>query len=187
MYLFKFCLQTITILGKPIHGFHSGAFLGLRVLKTLGLISCHIRDMPPLDPVKHTLEILNLRMNELVYIEANYFLGFSRLEILHFSHNCFLAIPNITPLAGILFRFNIERNSVATLKPVLLNASFTKLRYLYVAHNKVSELTPMMIRQWPRLGLLEIENNLLETLGDLSCITREFVLEVMTGNEMVRN
>ena len=60
--------------------FHSDAFLGLHVLKTLELINCNINVMPRLDPTKYTLEVLNLQANDLVYIEANYFLGFRRLE-----------------------------------------------------------------------------------------------------------
>ena len=50
----------------------------------------------------------------------------------------------------------------------------------------ISELTPLMIPQWPRLRSLDIVGNLLETLSDLSRITRDVFLKVMAGNEMAR-
>ena len=50
----------------------------------------------------------------------------------------------------------------------------------------ISELTPLMIPQWPRLRSLDIVGNLLETLSDLSRITRDVFLKVMAGNKMAR-
>ena len=177
-----FCLQTLSIRGKTIRRFHSDAFLGLHVLKTLKLKYCNINVTPPLDPTKYTLEMLSLQANDLVYIEASYFMGFRRLATVNLSFNRLSTIPNITPLAGILLSFDIAHNSVLSLKPFLFNVCFTNLRYLYVSNNKIRELTSDLMPQWLRLRLLKIENNLLETLQDLSCITRESLSKVMTRN-----
>ena len=170
------CLQTISIRGKPMRRFHSDAFPGLYVCRTLQLSNCNINVMPPLDQTKYTPELLNLQANDLEYIEANYFVGFRRLEMLHLSFDRLSAIINITLLTGIVLRLDVAHNSVLTLKHFLSNACFTELRYLFVSYNKVRELTAMMISQSSRLQLLHIENNLLETLRDLSAITREFFL-----------
>ena len=35
--------------------------------------------MPLLDPTKHTFELLDLKYNDLAFMEQNYFLGFRRL------------------------------------------------------------------------------------------------------------
>ena len=178
-------LQKIIITGRPIREFAEGAFLGLYNLKRLALIHCYIKVMPPLGPTKHSLEGLDLSHNELVFIEANYFVGFHRLITLYFRFNYLSAIPDVSPLAGILFMFDIKHNLVLSLRPFLLNDTFFELKHLAVSYNNVSELTPVMISQWPRLTSLNVEYNLLETLRDLSRITREFLLEVMSGNQIV--
>ena len=106
--------------------------------------------------------------------------------MLRLSHNHLLSIPDIPPLASTLASFDIAHNSVLSLKPLLLNATFVELGDIDISHNNISELTPMMIPQWPRLRSLDIEGNLLETLSDLSRITRDFFLKVMAGNQMTR-
>ena len=83
--------------------------------------------MPPLNPVKHTLELLSLPFNDLEYIENSYFMGFRRLQMLILSHNHQMSIPDISPLTSTLTSFDIAHNSVLSLKPLLLNATFVKL------------------------------------------------------------
>ena len=141
--------------------------------------------MPPLGPTKHSLERLDLSHSELVLIETNYFVGFHRLVTLYLRFNYLSAVPDVSPIAGILFMFDVGHNLVLSLRPFLSNDTFLELKHLGVSYNNVSELTPMMISQWPRLSFLNIECNLLETLGDLSRITREFLFQVMSGNQIV--
>ena len=141
--------------------------------------------MPPLGPTKHSLEQLDLSHNYLVFIERNYFVGFHRLFTLYLSLNYLSAIPDVSPLAGTLVMFDIAHNLVLSLRPFLSNDTFLELRHLAVSYNNVSELTPVMISQWPRLRSLDIDYNFLETLGDLSRITREFELKVMAGNQIL--
>ena len=180
------CLQEISMSNSPIRKFQKGAFLGLHLLRRLILYNCDIHVMPPLNPVKYTLELLSLPVNNLVYIETSYFCGFRRLETLKLSYNHLLVIPDMSPLASTLTRFDIAHNSVLSFKPFLLNATFAELGDIDVSQNNISELTPVMILQWPRLRSLDIEENLLETLSDLSRITRGFILKVMTGNQVIR-
>ena len=141
--------------------------------------------MPPLGPTKHSLERLDLSHNYLVFIERNYFVGFHRLFTLYLSFNFLSAIPDVSPLAGTLVMVDIAHNLVVSLSPFLSDDTFFELRHLVVSDNNVSELTPVMILQWPRLRCLNIEYNFLKTLGDLSRITREFELKVMAGNQIL--
>ena len=167
------CLQSIHLVGKPILGFHNGAFCGLRSLKTLVLISCAIKHMPPLDPVKHTLTKLNLGHNDLIFIEPNYFSGFPCLKTLNLNFNHLPVVPDITHLAGTLRRFDIMKNSVSSLKPFLWNVTYNTLTSLRVDHNNIEELTPRMILSCSKLRYFAIEYNHLQTLGDLTGIVRE--------------
>ena len=107
--------------------------------------------MPPLGPTKHTLELLDLSVNNLMVVETNYFVGFHRLVTLYLNLNCLSVIPDIFPLAGTLSTFAISHNMVLSLKRFVNNKTFLKLRRLSVSHNNVSELTSVMISQWPRL------------------------------------
>ena len=134
--------------------------------------------MPPLDPTKHILELLDLGGNNLVFIKQNYFSGFRNLKILDLSRNGLSVIPDITPLAGTLTRFVIRSNVVLSLTPALTDIKYRFLRRLDVSDNKLRELTPGMISQWPVLGYLDIECNFVQTLEDLSGMMREPLLMV---------
>ena len=166
------CLQSIDLVGKPIRGFHNGAFRGLRSLKTLVLISCAIKHMPPLDPVKHTLKKLHLGHNDLLFIEPSYFSGFPCLKTLNLNFNHLPVVPDIKHLAGTLRRFDIMKNPVSSLKPFLWNITYKALTSLSVDHNNIEELTPRMISLCPKLRYFAIEYNYLQTLEDLTGIMR---------------
>ena len=144
--------------------------------------------MPPLYPIKYSLEYLDLQHNALMLTEPNYFFGFRRLTALDLSDNIFSAIPDISPLADTLMRLFIMDNVVASRETFLYNSTYTELTSLDVTHNKISEPTPKMISQWPRLAYLNIEYNMLETLEDMSGIIRgHLALKVSMGNQTIRN
>ena len=143
--------------------------------------------MPPVIPIKDTLVELDLGGNYLAFIESNYFKGFRRLTTLFLSFNHLSAIPDITFLASSLENFDISDNSLLSLKHVLSEISYPKLARLVVSHNNISELTAFMLTRWPRLGHLAIDHNLLETLEDLSGITRVTILKVLMKNQVVCN
>ena len=140
--------------------------------------------MPPLIPIKDTLVKLDLGGNDLAFIESNYFKGFCRLITLFLSFNHLSAIPDITFLASSLKNFDISDNSLLSLKPVLSEVSYLKLARLVVSYNNISELTAFMLTRWPRLEHLAIEHNLLETLEDLSGITRVTILKVLMKHQV---
>ena len=168
--------------------FDRDAFLGLSSLRSLRLDNCDLKTTPPLDPIKYSLEYLDLKHNALMLTEPNYFFGFRRLTALDLSDKIFSAIPDISPLADTLMRLFIVDNVVASLETFLYNSTYTELTSLDVTHNNISELTPKMISQWPRLAYLSIEYKMLETLDDLSGIKRGYpALKVSMGNQTRRN
>ena len=176
--------QEIYIAGKgwPIQGFHSGAFNGLQHLRSLTLSNCGIQNMPPLDPTKHNLELLDLVNNDLVFIAQNFFSGFHHLKVLDLSENGLSRIPDITPLTDTLKRFSIRNNLVLSLETFLSAVMYKFLTRLDFSVNKIGELTPGMISQWPELRYLDIECNFVQTLEDLSGLTRGSVLKVDIEN-----
>ena len=138
--------------------------------------------MPPLDPTKHNLELLDLVNNDLVFIERNYFSGFHHLKILDLSENGLSRIPDITPLTDTLKRFSIRNNLVLSLETFLSAVMYKFLTRLDFSVNKIGELTSGMISQWPELRYLDIECNFVQKLEDLSGLTRGSVLKVDIEN-----
>ena len=170
--------QRISLFGKPIHLIEEDAFHGLRTLRFLELVACSLKVMPPVDPVKSNLAYLNLRKNNLVEISPDYFSGFTQLYRVSLAYNRLIALPNFKPVAETLRSLYLDYNNITSLRPSLTNATFPKLFLVHVMYNKISRLNHALFRHLPRLGFLRVDFNLLETLEDMSLMSRENALEV---------
>ena len=135
--------------------------------------------MPPLNPVKSTLETLRLGQNHLANVSADYFHDFITLRSIILSNNNFIEIPNIIPLTATLHYFNMGSNKVQSFAPFLSNTTFTEVLTLYMSSNKIRYLSRDMLRCWPKLLILYLSNNLLKSLEDLSGVIRHALLEVL--------
>ena len=135
--------------------------------------------MPPLNPVNGTLETLNLGQNDLVNVSSDYFHDFITLKSVTLSNNNFIEVQNIRPLRTTLQYLYMSRNKVQSFEPFLTNITFTEVLILHMAYNKIRFLGRDMIRYWPKLLILYLNNNLLKSLEDLSGVIRLTLLEVL--------
>ena len=140
-------------------GISQCAFNGLQRLRSLTLSNCGIQNMPPLDPTKHNLELLDLVNNDLVFIERNYFSGFHHLKTLDLSGNCLSRIPDITPLTDTLKRFSIRNNLVLSLETFLSAVMYKFLTRLDFSVNKIGTTPPK------RTQLISIRQGVIEVLS----------------------
>ena len=170
--------QHISLEGEPIRLIEEDALYGLDSLTILKLVACSLNEMPPVNPVKSTLVFLNLRKNNLVEIPPEYFFDFTQLRRVNLASNRLIALPDFKPVAKTLHSLYVDCNNITSLRPFLTNATFSKLYILQVTENKISQLNNTLFNYMPRLGLLHIRFNLLETLEDVSFMTRENSLEV---------
>ena len=127
--------------------------------------------MPPLHPVKRTLKNLDLRLNALVKIAPIYFSGFTQLVRIDLSLNKLNSVPNLTPVAQTLYNLRLNNNRIASLSPSLTNATFSRLRRLDITSNSFEYLCLEVFNYLPRLAVMFIDYNFLQTLEDMSTMT----------------
>ena len=171
--------QRLRFFGKPIYVIEEDAFVGMHSLITLDLTYCQLKTMPPLNPLKGTLETLNLDQNDLVNVSSDYFHDFFTLKSVTLSYNNFIEVPNTLPLNTTLQYLYMSRNKVQSFEPSLTNVTFTEVLILHMAYNEIRYLSRDMVRCWPKLLILYLNNNLLKSLEDLSGVIRLTLLEVL--------
>ena len=163
---------------KQIRLIEQGAFLGLSNLKELQLSWCLLSEMPPLAPVQSTLTHLILRANSLTEVRNDYFQGFTQLVSLDLTRNALSILPDLNPVAPTLRNLKVTSNQITSISPSMTNTIFPILYRLDLERNKVKQLDQTMLNCWPFLKYLNIGYNLIETLDDMSKVTRGSALKV---------
>ena len=129
-----------------------------------------MKQMPPLEPVKGTLEILRLPYNSLDSVPWNYFRGFSRLREVDLTSNDICTLPVFDEVAETLAVIAIGKNKLSTVELSSMNVSFPRLYRLNVGRNKITAFSWEILRHCPWLYFFYISENLLETMDDLSVL-----------------
>ena len=171
--------QHLRLYGDTIHVIEDDALFGLYNLTSLELNNCGLNNMPPLHAVKSNIEILRLAWNILVNVSVDYFHGFCRLHTINLNQNKILALPNIIPLRATLKCIDFTENNIESFEPFSTNTTFPALSTLIVSYNYIGYLSSYMISCWPRLRSLDLRENLLNTLEDMSGVVRAIPLMVL--------
>ncbi|XP_030757210.1 leucine-rich repeat-containing protein 15-like [Sitophilus oryzae] len=105
------------------------------------------------------LKYLNLRKNDIDYLEPKCFTGIKRLLHLDLSFN-FLKIltNNIFSDMSNLDILNLNYNQLFYIQPYAF-AGLVNLKYLYINHNDLKKLEDKMFRYLPNLKILYLEHN----------------------------
>ena len=134
--------------------------------------------MPPLIPVKDSLETLWLHKNLIVAIKDTYFNGFKRMISIDLHSNYLNVCPNVSFLAKQLKSLWLAHNKISSLKPFLTSTGFTQLLHLDVSYNEIYMLNLEMISHWPALRYFHINGNLLTSLRNIRDYARGIALMV---------
>ena len=137
-------------------------------MKTLRLKCCSIKQMPPLDPVKGNLEVLRLRYNSLTFIPWDYFQGFTRLKEVDLTSNEIYTLLGLNQIAETLAILAIENNQLTSVGLSSMNVTFSRLYRLNVGKNNITTLSWEILRHFRWLYFFYVNENLLETVDDLS-------------------
>ena len=160
-----------------------GAFIGLVRLKELSLTNCKLKEMPPLSPVKDSMETLELRRNSLSSTSNDYFNDFHKLHTIDLGNNSLEVAPNVSALNDQLKTLKIPFNKIITLDS-LTSAVYPQLFRLDVAGNRLTQLTRSMFSYWPALRYFYLEDNSLKTIENLSPLAHGVPLKVRMINRV---
>ena len=143
-----------------------GALLGLMNLKKLILIKCKLNYMPNVyEKSKKAVKVLNLRNNDINYINESYFTGFTNLTHLYLDENLIKSVPIITPLTKLIL-FGIASNVLEDMS-VLYTISLPHLKEIHLNNNNITSLSLKIIDNYPNLYAVDLQHNCISYIQPL--------------------
>ena len=144
------------------------AFDGIYALRYLSIVRTGLGTMPPLSPVKSTLQTLGLAYNIISQVPQDFFNDFVCLNTLDMRGNILHQIPNVTPLQFSLTSLYLNQNSIDTIQGVLTRNQFPLLQYIQLISNNISRFDLNMVSSWPVLESLSLHDNHISVLPVIS-------------------
>ena len=141
------------------------ALCGLNNLLELILKRCELRQMPPLHPVKDTLQLLNVHDNNITKISRNYFDGCTALIYLTLSKNKLSSFPDVSPARQTLNLLKISSNAIPAISRTIIDSTFPNLEEVYISCNEIKVVPCGMLSAWPNIHKIDIKYNMLARLN----------------------
>ena len=161
-------LQVLEICNsESLRDVHILAFRELSSLKELKIHSVSIAEPPNLMFVKHTLEYLYIQMTQINKIPHVYFIGCGTIKMFDISYNHITTILDLSHIATTIEEIIISNNNIMDLN-ISSNLSFPQLRCIMASGNNISTVTWGMIAQMPVLLRLDLSENRLHQLPDIT-------------------
>ena len=161
-------LQVLEICNsESLRHVHILAFRGLSSLKELKIHSVSIAEPPNLMFVKHTLEYLYIQLTQINKIPNLYFIGCAKIKMFVISYNHITTILDLSHVATTIEEIMISNNNIMDLN-ISSNSSFPQLRCIMASRNNISTVTWGMIEQMPVLLHLDLSENRLHQLPDIT-------------------
>ena len=135
------------------------AFAAVHHLRTMRLQHLGLKSMPPITPVKSSLEKLVLKYNNISFVPSDYFLGFKKLKILSLRDNTLHAVPDVIPLHHTILELYLTSNNIHSLSGALNGTIYPLLRKLYLGGNMISRVDAYMLSFWPSLRIWDLSGN----------------------------
>ena len=163
-----FFFQGFQCYANPLHFIHLSAFKSVVALKFLTISSSRLLQLPPLHDIAHSL--ISLSSHKSVHIvqsrNDHYFSGCHTLERLGIQRSALETIPlGLHRIAKAVKSFLFMRNVIRSIVEIE-GIAFPKLDILDLGYNKITHLNPERLIT-PQLRLLELNDNLIISLGDV--------------------
>ena len=140
------------------------AFAGLHFVRSMSIIYAGLISMPPVDPIKSTLEHLDLQNNNISIVPTCYFSGFKEFKTLIMNDNSLCLIPDISPLHNTLSNLQLSRNNIKYISGGVVKTVYSLLQILYLGQNTIQKFDSEMLTYWPSLRVLNLRDNLISHL-----------------------
>ena len=127
-----------------------------------------LNTMPPLDPVKKSLETLYLDYNNISVVPSVYFEGFECLVEVYLQFNYLHTFPDVTPLSRTLITLQLSHNKVQSIPHKFYTTMFLHMQLLRLESNHISEFDYDSISGWPELRNLYVGFNKITSLPDIN-------------------
>ena len=136
------------------------ALRGLPKLRAIQLISCALKELPKLQHVKATLNILRIVDDIVLSITNDAMIGFYQLSYVSFFNNSLEFIPLI---CNTLNELRMDHNKIEQVVDISVEPG-SRLGVLTLGNNRISFISFTFLQNLPFLHTLALHNNQLHTL-----------------------
>ena len=135
--------------------------------------------MPPLEAVASSIVSLSLHGNQIKHVPNNYFKNYRRLTSLGLEEMGLTEMPNLSYLNTTLTMLALGDNNISEFES-LCDRTYEKLKRINMWNNKLTKIDlEAMLHSWPKVALIALDNNPLETVPDFGSISpREEVVRL---------
>ena len=162
----RFLFQVLRFLWLPLVEIDENVFQGLTALQQLLVNLCGLVEPPPLNHVRSTIKILNMRQNNIQHIPNGYYNGCQELKVLGVSYNIMASFPNLSPVARTITNINMNYNKIVSIDS-LHDTYFPSLHSLYLSNNHISAINGSFLKNMPCLQFIQLAYNHLELIPDI--------------------
>ena len=156
----------ISVVNNVIDEIRHDAFFGLNKLAFLKIKQSNLREMPPLDTVKDTIQVLILYGNRITFIPQDYFEGFLVLRELILSQNRLIIFPEVRPVRNTLHMLRISHNNITSISSSIVDNVYPYLTEICLNGNKMMKIPTDVLSTWPNIRYFDIEGNQLSKLDE---------------------
>ena len=135
----------------------------------LSLHNCSLNHAPDISWTSHSLVVLRLKKNMITSIPQDYFRDCKKLTNLDLGMNLLMGTQYIHHVRDSLVFLNVRHNGVKFCGP-LCDESYPRLAHVDFADNNLQEFRMKSVERWPKLKFLNLNQNHLTTLSDLTLI-----------------
>ena len=156
--------QGVIIRNSGLQSVDSDAFTNLSALQDLMLINGSLTQPPPLQCIRKTLILLDLRSNYIAHIDKLYFAGCMKLATLSLERNLLSSMPDISYVVQTLTILNLSRNKLSGTY-LYFTVIFPRLQTIYLDFNYLTGFCMQQITYLPFVGLISLNGNNITLVG----------------------
>ena len=154
--------QIVSIYQCPLSEIHPEAFSVMRNLFSLKIESTTNFTPPLLDPIKKTLQRLELSRSPIFFINDTYFYGFEKLHKIYLRSIFLRTLPDFSKLSTILTSLDLTDNRIRNIHN-MYDTNFTHLETIYLRGNLL-EIIDSRRLNYPNLMTIDLAENRIMTV-----------------------